>query len=783
MHGFPPILAALLNPALLYGGAAAVSVPILIHLLARRRFKRIRWAAMEFLLQAQRRNRRRLRMEEWILLALRCAAVMALGAMFARPFVEPSGLAAALRRSQRTERIFLIDDSFSMGYQSPDGTPFSRAKEATRRIWDSLRRDSADDTVTVFRMSTTDEPVGASVFLSGPQAETLLSKLEAMQVSQAAMDPRRVLKAVADSLERSPDLTATAVYVVSDFQRKDWVRPGSTPGSDGAAELFEPLTAWAKRDRGLRIVLIDVGDDERLNTAVVDADVESGRVVAGASGTLRATITNIGPRSRDDLELQVAIGSVPQASKSLRSLGPAQTVEVDVGADFPRPGFETVRIEIPRDRLPADDVRYLSVEAVSAIRILIVNGEPAADVYTDEVSFLSTALRPEGEVFSGNEVTVVEESEFETTNLNNFHLVVLANVYRVSDVAAEGLQKYVREGGGLLIFLGDQVDADAYNVGLFRDGAGLLPGTLTETRRPTEPVHLTVADRLHPALRGLASDGDPLGLGQVPFLEFVGSKPAVAENTGGRSPSLPSNPNTRSEGSDPTDFRNATGGANSATPPGARVLAQFDDADRSPAIVERELGAGRVILVMTTADKEWHLWPDHPTFLPVMMELAHYAARRGATDDSKKVGEPLVLPVDPAEFEPDAFVRSPGYPNEPEAAIRAANSEDGKGLEFRWSHTDSAGFYQIAMRRRDGTDSPRTIAVNVDSAESDLSGATEDELRRSFPGIRLEYVKGLRGLAEATSEARVEVWRWLLALAAAALLTEHGLAWVWGKRR
>ncbi|MCB9865116.1 MAG: BatA domain-containing protein [Phycisphaerales bacterium] len=114
----PMMLAALLNPALFWGGAAAVSVPILIHLLARRRFRRIRWAAMAFLVDAEKRNRRRVRIEELILLALRCLAVFLIGLFIARPFMKATGIAAVLGGSERTERIFLLDDSFSMGYVS-----------------------------------------------------------------------------------------------------------------------------------------------------------------------------------------------------------------------------------------------------------------------------------------------------------------------------------------------------------------------------------------------------------------------------------------------------------------------------------------------------------------------------------------------------------------------------------------------------------------------------------------------------------------------------------------
>jgi hypothetical protein len=63
----------LMTPGFLVAGVALASIPIIIHLLNRRRFKIIRWAAMDFLLQAMRKNRRRLRFEQWLLLATRCA--------------------------------------------------------------------------------------------------------------------------------------------------------------------------------------------------------------------------------------------------------------------------------------------------------------------------------------------------------------------------------------------------------------------------------------------------------------------------------------------------------------------------------------------------------------------------------------------------------------------------------------------------------------------------------------------------------------------------------------
>jgi hypothetical protein len=219
------------------------------------------------------------------------------------------------------------------------------------------------------------------------------------------------------------------------------------------------------------------------------------------------------------------------------------------------------------------------------------------------------------------------------------------------------------------------------------------------------------------------------------------------------------------------------------------VIARFDDADEHAAVIERRFGAGRVILVTTSADKEWHTWPDHPTFLPTMMELTHYVAKRGDSGGGHWVGEPIELPLDPAAFEPDAVVRTPAYPTEPEVSVTAAPSGDGEGLALHWNHTDSAGVYQFVLQRRGRAAAPSTgevvrlVTVNTDPGESDLTMAQEDELRRSMSGVPLEYVKGTNDIAEATGEARTELWRILLFAAAAVLMVEQFLAWTWGRRR
>src|SRR5205823_3672291 len=90
----------LVHPGLFIAGVAAVLLPILIHLLNKRKFRVVDWAAMEFLLDADKKNRRRIRLENVILLLLRCLAVFLIGLLLARPFLPTSATAGLLNAAQ-----------------------------------------------------------------------------------------------------------------------------------------------------------------------------------------------------------------------------------------------------------------------------------------------------------------------------------------------------------------------------------------------------------------------------------------------------------------------------------------------------------------------------------------------------------------------------------------------------------------------------------------------------------------------------------------------------------
>src|ERR1700722_9292993 len=124
-----------LNPWLL-AGVAAIAAPILIHLLMRQRPRRMKWAAMRFLEAVVRRNERRLRVEDWLLLALRCLLLVLLAVALARPAFRAAGMGAVGANGGARTVVLGIDNSRGMGLTDGGASRLDNARRAAGEIID-----------------------------------------------------------------------------------------------------------------------------------------------------------------------------------------------------------------------------------------------------------------------------------------------------------------------------------------------------------------------------------------------------------------------------------------------------------------------------------------------------------------------------------------------------------------------------------------------------------------------------------------------------------------------
>ena len=138
-----------LNLNLLLWGGLATSVPLIIHLLNRRRFKIVRWAAMEFVLKAMKQNKKRIRLENLLLLLLRMLLVLLIALFVARPRVTGGALTMLPGASESVERIFIIDDSASLGQKVVGESAYTRMLNSCNKFCQELLDRESPDVVTL----------------------------------------------------------------------------------------------------------------------------------------------------------------------------------------------------------------------------------------------------------------------------------------------------------------------------------------------------------------------------------------------------------------------------------------------------------------------------------------------------------------------------------------------------------------------------------------------------------------------------------------------------------
>ena len=181
------MLSWFLNPWMLLGGLAIAS-PILIHLLNKRRFKIVEWAAMDFLFEADKKNRRRVQVENFILLFLRCLAMLLIAFMLARPFL-PSSVTGALQQAQKLERVILIDDSLSQRVLNNSVPAFSVAKGSVKELVQRFAEsDKTEDWLTVMLTSNPDQPLLANEPLSRNTVASLVQAIDDLECSDQVAD-------------------------------------------------------------------------------------------------------------------------------------------------------------------------------------------------------------------------------------------------------------------------------------------------------------------------------------------------------------------------------------------------------------------------------------------------------------------------------------------------------------------------------------------------------------------------------------------------------------------
>jgi hypothetical protein len=731
-----------LNPALIWGGLLVAS-PIIIHLLSKRRYRIIDWAAMDFLFDANRRNRRRIQLEHLILLILRCLAILLLAFLLARPVLKSTHLLGKAVGTYRIERIIVLDNSPSMGARGNRKTSFEEAKDGLIAFVRSIAAERPGDSVTLLTTSDPDRPLIAGVYANPDKAEEWAGMIGKLELSDLPAAYDRVLQSVSDTLRSSTTNVNRVLYVVTDLRQKDWLA--------GSADK-SPLAAIIKdiRPRLENLLVVDLGGRRDANVGVVGLAPLSKSPVVGVPTRFQAMVRNFGDAEVSDVAVTFTAGDAAPLSARVPRIKPRSTEPVEFTFTFREAGALVAMAETEADDLPADNARYFAADVQKGVEVLVVDGEPSSEYGQSETFYLERALAPPGELRSGNLLQVITENQFETVPLDTVQAVVICNLYRMSEERITSLETYVKNGGGLIFFLGDQVDEAAYNGRLYRNGQGLFPVKLDrmegdEAERTWALMSLKAVN--HPVLRVFDGTDNPL-LSRVKMFRWWSS---VMPEGASASPGAPS------------------------------VLASLISAKGEPLILEKPFGKGRVLAVMSSADVEWSTWPQEPSFLVCANEMLSHVARPTSGDRQLTLASPLRHLLNINRYESQVTITPPIKARATQ--LRGVAAEDGKGLLVEYDDTRQRGFYRIGATRRDGKPEQFAYAANIDPEEGDLRRADSNEIKRRLGDTPVEFAAGLDQFRSAAEPSQGEIWRSLLVMMAVVLGVEQFLGWWFGQRR
>ena len=413
-----------LNPAVLFGLLAA-SIPILIHLFNLRKLKRIEFSTLAFLKELQKNKIRKVKLKQWILLALRVLIILFLVLAFARPTLK--GLAiGGTTSAAKTTAVFIIDDTFSMSVIDNQGSLLNQAKAAAKNL---LKDFQEGDEASLILVSQADEEE-TSVSKSIVDFQKAIDAIEPAYLS--GMLHNAITKA-ATILDQSKNFNKE-IYILSDFQSGRLTSEKNL--SDFSQVLNERVRIYAVNYSGKKIYNLGI-DDIKINTQIFEKDNPVNFTV---------TITNYSKQSISNVPVSLFVNN-ERVSQVSTNLGAGESKALNVDALIRKTGFIEAFAEIEDDEILQDNRRYATLFIPEKIPIIIFTDNPS------DSKFIELALTA-AENQNTFVITKKNLSELSAYDLKRYELVVVVGSQNLN--AAAKLKSYIYEGGSLLLAPGSQ---------------------------------------------------------------------------------------------------------------------------------------------------------------------------------------------------------------------------------------------------------------------------------------------------------------------------------------
>jgi len=465
-----------LYPAFLWALALG-TIPIIIYYLMRFRALEVAWGATYVLERAMERLRKKLYLEQLILLALRVLVIVLLVIAFGRPFAESP---EARVSGTGVHRVLVVDASYSMLAGDASDNAWQRAKDTMQELvatWGRGERWSLALVTDEVDWVVDDQPIEST---------------EACHEILAGLEPQEAAASLAPALETILDRTGgrpTEVYLVADNQASTWENVREVSGRS------RERSASGSPESGYRFYWVDPSPESHANLGVTEVRPSQQRVLPQHPARIFVRVRNFSQMPMTDVEVSFLVDG-RHATKKQVSLLPGQDAWTHADVTFEEPGSHSVTARLPRDVLELDNTMSAGMEVSRSPAVRVVRDPSRGGKFDSAQGFLELFARvmADAEIRSASAAAADREAEKSPGSRIGLHIlppcdsdcslqdlaeadIILADGgTRLTAKLTEHLKRYVEAGGCLLLGADDAVNPETWHR-LLRP-AGLLPAEL-----------------------------------------------------------------------------------------------------------------------------------------------------------------------------------------------------------------------------------------------------------------------------------------------------------------
>ncbi len=568
-----------LNPAVLFGLLAA-SIPVLIHLLNLRKLKRIEFSTLAFLKELQKNKIRKIKLKQWLLLALRMLIILFLVTAFARPTLKGIAIGGTTSAA-KTTAVFILDNTPSMSVVDSKGSYLNQAKAVVKQLLGQLQE--GDDAVLILVSDHSGREVKTTTNLADFQKQ-----VDAVKISDESGYLNDAIVKAAKVLSQSQNFNKE-IYLLSDFQQGRLAAPGSI--SNLGQLLSDKVRLYAFNFSGKEVFNLGI-DQLRLNTQIFEKDKPV---------NFAATVTNYSSQPVSNLVVSLFVNGERSAQQSIK-LNPGESKIADLDAAVKSSGYIGAFAEIEDDEILQDNRRYTNFFIPKEIPVVVFSDDPSDSRFVNIALAAANLSGNQSESESVLKITQKSLNQISSLDLSQFDVVIIIGTGSGNSNLSglDRLKTYVDNGGSILLMPGGNSTLQSFQQ--FANGLNIpSPTGISGKINSTSGIRFDKVDFNHPVFKDIFSSSNKKNIESPDIYYHFKINP---EGKGGSIISL---------------------------------------ADGSSFMTEYKIGKGKIFCFNTAPVLSWSNFPLKGIFAPLMNKSIFYLASKNESISETVAGEPVLI--------------------------------------------------------------------------------------------------------------------------------------------